>query len=152
MGLLNRLFGFRWSLYIVHNGDLAFAMHEHSVLRMVGYVMSYFAGGKAPVAPWELYLNFNHKHKTIKLVPAFFTADGENVTPLLIQQIESLDPGWKVKSGDPVFEEAATKKQLKISDAPKIRSGADIQALLDNIDKPRELTFFSVIDMVFGKR
>lgn len=151
MRLLNRWFGFRWSLYVVHNGAIAYAMHEQSVLRMVGYVMSYFAGAKAPVPPWELYLNFNHKHKTIKLTPAHFTPDGENVTPLLVQQIEALDPGWKVKGGEPVFEEAATKKKLKISNASTIRSGADIQAMLDKISKPKELTFFSVMDMVFEK-
>ncbi|TKB88901.1 MAG: hypothetical protein E8D40_15075 [Nitrospira sp.] len=152
MGLLNRLFGFRWSLYVVHNGGLAFAMHEHSVMSTVGYVMSYFAAGKEPVAPWELYLNFNHKHQTIKLTPAHFTVDGENVTPLLIQQIEAIDPGWKIRGGEPVFEEAATKKKLKISDAPRSWSTADLQAMMDNLDKPRELTFFSVMDMVFGKR
>ena len=64
MSVLNKLFGFRWSLYIVRNGGIAFAMHENSVIRMVGYAMSYFADGKEPIAPWELYLNFNHKHQT----------------------------------------------------------------------------------------
>lgn len=35
MGFLNKLFGFRWSLYIVQNGNqLAYAMHEHSVIRL----------------------------------------------------------------------------------------------------------------------
>ena len=152
MGLMNKLFGFRWSLYVVHNGGLAFAMHEHSVVRLVSYVISYFEGGKAPVEPWELYLNFNHKHQTIKLTPQHFTTDGENLTQLLIQQIESIDPGWNVKGGEPVFEEAATKKKLKISDAPKSWSNESIQAMMDNLDKPKELTFFSVMDMVFGKR
>ena len=151
MGLFNNLFGFRWSLYVVHEGGLAFAMHEHSVLNMVGYVMSNFAGGKAPIAPWELYLNFNKKHQTIKLTPAHFTADGKNITPLLIKQVEAIDPGWKVKSGDPIFEEAATKKRLKISDAPNNWSTADLQAMMDNIGKPQELTFFSVMNTVFGK-
>ena len=28
----------------------------------------------------------------------------------------------------------------------------DVQSMFDNIDKPRELTFFSVMDEVFGKR
>ncbi len=35
MGFLNKLFGFRWSLYIVQNeNQLTYAMHEHSVMRM----------------------------------------------------------------------------------------------------------------------
>jgi hypothetical protein len=151
MSLLNKLFGFRWSLYVVHNGGVAFAMHEHSVLRMVGYVMSYFAAGKAPVQPWELYLNFNHKHQTIKLTPQHFTADGENVSHLLIQQIEAIDPGWKVKGGEPVFEEATTKKKLKISDAGKW-SRESLQTMMHNPGAPKEPTFFSVMDMVFEKR
>ncbi|PVE42292.1 hypothetical protein [Limnohabitans planktonicus] len=151
MGFLNKLFGFRWSLYLVQNGNhLAYAMHEHSVMRMLGYVMGYFADGGRPVEPWSLYLNFNHKHQTIKLGPEHFTPDGENLTSALIQQIESIDPGWKVKGTEPVFEEAATKKRIKITEyAP---GHIDIQAMLDNIDKPRELTFYSVMDEVFGKR
>ncbi len=151
MGFLNKLFGFRWSLYIVRNGNqLVYAMHEHSVMRMLGYVMGYFADGSRPVEPWSLYLNFNHKHQTIKLGLEHFTANGENVTPALIRQIESIDPGWKVKGADPVFEEAATKKRIKIADHTP--GHVDLQAMLDNIDKPRELTFFHVMDEVFGKQ
>ena len=151
MDLLNKLFGFRWSLYIVQNGNqLAYAMHEHSVMRMVGYAMGYFADGGRPVEPWSLYLNFNPKHQTIKLGPEHFTPDGENVTPALIREIESIDPDWKVKGGEPVFEEAATKKRIKISEHTP--GQIDIQAKLDNINKPRELTFYSVMDNVFGKR
>ena len=151
MGLLNKLFGFRWSLYLVQNGNqLAYVMHEHSVMRMLGYVMGYFADGGKPVEPWSLYLNFNHNHQTIKLGPEHFTPDGENVTPALIQQIESIDPGWKVKGAEPVFEEAATKKRIKISEYTP--GHIDIQAMFDNIDKPREVTFYSVMDGVIGKR
>ena len=152
MSIFNKLFGFRWSLYVVHNGGLAYAMHENSALRMVGYVMSYFANGNAPIPPWELYLNFNHKHQTIKLLPSHFTSDGDNVTQLLIQQIQSIDPGWQVNGGEPVFEEAATKKRLRLSDAPSDFSSASIQTMLDNINKPKEVTFYSVMDNVFGAR
>jgi hypothetical protein len=151
VGILSKLFGFRWSLYVVRNGNqLVFAMHENAVVRMLGYVMGYFAGGCEPVAPWSLHLNFNHKHRTIQLGSHHFTADGENVTSVLIREIEAIDPGWKVKGGEPVFEEVATKKRLKISDRPAGR--IDIQAMLDNVNKPPEVTFFSVMDEVFGKR
>lgn len=153
MGILNlnRLFGFRWSLYVVRNGNqLVYAMHENAVIRMVGCVMGYFAGGREPVEPWSLHLNFNHKHQTIRLDSRHFTADGENVTPILIQEIQSIDPGWNVKGGDPVFEEVATKKRIKIADRHIGR--IDIQAMLDNIGRPREVTFFSVMDEVFGER
>ena len=150
MGILNRLFGFRWSLYVIRNGNqLVYAMHENAVVRMLGYVMHYFAGGREPVAPWSLHLSFNHKHQTIRLGAQHFTPDGENLTSTLLREIESIDSGWKVKGGEPVFEEVATRKRIKISEHPIAR--IDIQAMLDNIDKPRELTFFSVMDEVFGK-
>lgn len=151
MGFLNNLFGFRWSLYIVQNeNQLAYAMHEHSVMRMLGYVMGYFSDGGRPVEPWSLYLNFNRKHQTIKLGAEHFSPDGEDVTPALIHRIESIDPGWKVKGSEPVFEEAATRKRIKISEYTP--GQIDIQAMFDNIDKPRELTFYGVMDEVFGKR
>lgn len=150
MGFLNKLFGFRWSLYIVTNGNqLAYAMHEHSVIRMLGYVMGYFADGRRPVEPWSLYLNFNHKHQKIKLGPEHFTPDGENLTPALIQQIASIDPGWQVGGSEPVFEVPATKKRLKISSYPP--GHIDIQAMYDNANKTKEPTFFSVMDEVFAK-
>lgn len=151
MGLLNRLFGFRWSLYIVRDGTkLAYAMHENSVARLAGYAMAYFAGGARPVPPWSLYLNFNRAHKTILLEPHHFTSDGENVTQALIAEIEAIDPGWKVKGAEPIFEEAATKKRLKLSEHPTGR--IDVEAMLRNLDKPREITFYSVMDEVFGRQ
>lgn len=115
MNSLSKLLGFRWSLYVVQNeNQLLYAMHEHAVIRMVGYVMHYFADGGAPVKPWSLYLNFNQKHQNIRLGSEHFTPDGKNVTPLLIEQIESLEPGWKIKGGEPIFEVPATKKRIKI--------------------------------------
>ncbi len=116
MGFFNKLLGYRWSLYIVQNGNqLVYAMHEHSVLRMVGYVMAYFEDGGRPIEPWSLYLNFNNNHQTIKLGPEHFTADGENVTPLLIHQIEAIVRRCKVKGGEPEVGKAASNKRLKIT-------------------------------------
>lgn len=151
MGFLNKLFGFRWSLYVVQNGNqLAYAMHENNVMRILGYVMGYFAQGGKPTEPWCLHLNFNKKHQTIKLGPEHFTANADDLTSVLIQQIEAIDPGWNVKGAEPVFEETTTKKRLKISEHPPGR--IDLKAMFDNINKPSEKTFFSVMDEVFGKR
>jgi hypothetical protein len=37
MGILNKLLGFRWSLYIVQNEKvLIYDMHCHSVMKIVG--------------------------------------------------------------------------------------------------------------------
>ena len=150
MGFLNKLLGFRWSLYIVRDEKkLVYAMHENSVMRMIGYVMGYFVDGKQPVAPWSLYLNFNQTHKTIRLGPTHFTSDGENITPALTRQIETIDPGWQVRGAEPVFEEVATKKRLKISEHTP--GEIDLEAMLRNMDKPSETTFFSVMKQVFGK-
>ena len=70
-------------------------------------------------------------------------------TSLLIQEIEAIDPSWKVKCAEPIFEEAATKKRLNISshETGKI----DIVAMIKNLDKSPEVTFFTVMDKVFGK-
>lgn len=150
MGFLNKFFGYRWSLYIVQNGSqTAYAMHEHSVMQMLGYVMGYFAKGGRPVEPWSLYLNFNQKNQTIKLGPEHFTLDGENVTAALILQIESIDANWKVKGAEPIFEEAVTKKRIKINEHPPGK--IDINAMFECINKPREITFYMVMDTVFGK-
>jgi|GEM_PF-1964452 len=154
MNLLSKLFGksigFRWSLYIVRDENrLVYAMHENSVIGIVGYVMGFYANGAKPVTPWSLYLNFNHKHQTIKLGPEHFTPDGENITSALIHAIEIIDPGWKVKGGEPIFVEAATKKRIRISNSTL--EHIDLQKILDNFDKPRDPTFFSIMDEVFGK-
>ena len=150
MSLLNTSLGFRWSLYIVRDGNkIAYAMHENAVARLAGYAMGYFADGAKPVAPWSVYLNFNHAQKAILLEPKHFTSDGENLTQELLTEIQTIDPGWKVKGAEPVFEEAATKRRLKISEHSAGR--IDIEAMFRDIDKPKELTFYSVMDQVFGK-
>lgn len=150
MGFLSNLFGFRWSLYIVQNGNqLVYAMHEHSAVGMLGYVMGYYRKGGKPVEPWSLHLNYNKKHQSIQLLPEHFTHDGENLTPAITQKIKAIDPDWLVKNAEPVFMEAATKKRIKIND---FAASFDLQAIIDNPDKPREKTFYSVMDEVFGRR
>lgn len=151
MGFLNKLFGFRWSLYVVQNGNqLVYAMHENSVMRIIGYVEHYFADGGQPVEPWSLYLNFNHKHQKIKLESEHFSPNDGKATTLLFQQIEAIDPDWKVKGAEPIFEEVATKKRIKIMSAPS--GHTSLQELFDNIQKPREPTFYTVMNVVFGKK
>lgn len=96
MGLFNRLFGKRWSLYIVRNeNELIYAMHENSVLRIAGYVASSFVEFGQPVAPWSLYLNFNKTNTTIKLNRNHFTDDGE-YSDQLMQEIQSIDLSRKI--------------------------------------------------------
>lgn len=150
MGLFNKLFGFRWSLYIVRNdNEIVYAMHENSVLRIIGYCLSYFRDGKNPVSPQSLHLNFNKNHKSFPLNSSHVTPDGENVTDSLIKQIETIDPGWKVPGGEPVFVDARTKKQLKIRHKIDYNN---LQKEIDNVGKPKDPAFFSIMDQVFGKK
>lgn len=149
MGLMNKLFGFRWSMYVVRNDrELVYVMHENSPLRMVGYVMSRFANGSGPVPPWSLHLNFNKQHKSFELRPEHFSRDGQDVTELLTQTIEAIDPGWRVPGGEPIFLEAKSKKRLKISNPIDL---SDLDNAFTDIRRPKELTFFDVMDEVFGK-
>lgn len=146
----NEFIGFRWSLYIVRDGKkLIYAMHENSVMRVIGYTMGYFAGGAQPVVPWSLYLNFNQAQKTIRLQPHHFTTDGENVTRALMAEIEAIDPGWRVEGAEPIFEEVATNRRLRISNSTLGQNG--LEAMLRDIDKPPQTSFHSVMDEVFGK-
>jgi hypothetical protein len=124
-------------------------MHENSVLRITGYVMGSFANGGKPVDPWSLYLNFNKKHQKIKLDSIHFTPDGTNITNVLIKEIESIDPEWRVPGGTPVFMDARTKKQLKIK--RKIDYN-NLRKEIVNFGKPKEPTFFSIMDQVFENR
>jgi hypothetical protein len=151
MGLLNKLLGYRWSLYVVRNeNELIYAMHEHSVIELIDWVMvKYFENGLSPVEPWSLYLNFNKNHKKIKLMPQHFS--GLKISDELMDTISAIDPGWDVKAGKPVFMEAATKKVLKISEYMPGEE-MDLQAMMDNINKPKDPTFYSVMDEVFGDK
>lgn len=149
MGILNKLFGFRWSLYIVRNEkELIYAMHENSVVRIIGYCMSYFKNGNNPVEPWSLHLNFNKKNKSFKLLSNHITPDGEDFTNLLIKQIETIDPGYRVKGGEPVFINAHTKKKIEIRHEIDC---SNLQKEIDNFGEQKEPTFFSIMDTVFGK-
>jgi len=149
MGILSNLIGFRWSLYIVRNeNELVYVMHENSVIRIVGYVMKYYKNNSTPNSPWSLHLNFNKKHKSFKLEPEHFAPDGENITNKLIKTIETIDPGYRVSGGDPVFMNAKTKQSIKLSQGFDLKS---IQERLDNLSKPREITFFSIMDEIFEK-
>jgi hypothetical protein len=149
MGFFIKSFNRRWSLYIVKENQSAYAMHANCVMQIVGYAMGYFANGCNPVQPWSLYLCSNGRK--IMLGSEHFTSDGENPTHLLIQQIESIDSRWDgFKVGEIWCEDIATKKDIKISEYAPGR--IDVQAMFDNIDKPRELTFYSVMNEVFGKR
>lgn len=155
MGFLSKLFGYRWSLYFVTNGrELRYAMHEHSVIRMIGYVMSYYANGARPVSPWSVHLNCNKKNESFELHPEHFKSNGDGVTDALIHRIQSIDPDWQVRGAEPVFEEVPSRRRIKIAN-PMSEAG-DAEAIKQHMQStlsgvPREQTFFDVMDQVFGR-
>lgn len=149
MGLFNKLLGYRWSLYITkHGNEIEYVMHENSVIRIAGYVMSYFKNGATPNAPWSLHLNFNKKHQAFELNSNYFSPDGENITNEFIQKIESIDPGYRVSGSEPVFMNAKTKQNIKISKSFDFNS---IKNRLDNLNSPEEITFYGIMDEIFKK-
>lgn len=150
MGFFNKIFGYRWSLYITKNKkNLVYVMHANSVLSMVGYVMGKFANGSSPVPPWSLYLNFNKKNESFELLPEHFTPNGENITKTLKQKLELIDPNWLIgDEREQVFLEATTKKKLEIS---RKRNYFNLQEEIDDMNAPKDPTFFDIIRGVFGE-
>lgn len=146
---LSKKFGFRWSLYITTTGkELQYAMHEDSVVRILGYLTGYFKNGKKPVEPWSLYLNFNKTHESFELLPSHF--EGDNLSKSLLNKINSIDPNFRVPGKRPIFVNAKTKKQLKIRTEIDL---SNMKELIENYDKrEEEITFFRVMDKVFDRR
>lgn len=150
MGLFRILFGYRWSLNIVRGGQqVVYKMQCDCPVTIAGFVMGYFAAGCQPIEPWSLHLSFKRNRRPIELGAQHFTAHGHGLTPVLVKAIEVIDPQWTSHVSEPVFEEAATKRRLKITQFPLGQT--DMQVIYDNIGKPREADFFDIMDMVFGK-
>jgi len=143
----------RWSLYVVKNNRSAYAMHANSVLHIVGYVMGYFSKGRTPVSPWALYLCTNGKK--LLLGSEHFTPDGESPTQALIDQFAAMDSRWDGFSAGPIwFEDVEGKKEVAIGNYTpgKMDWSKYIQSRLDDPGRPKETSFFSVMNEVFGER
>jgi hypothetical protein len=103
----------RWSLYFVREREgLRYALHNDAVDILLGYVSAPIKKGKRISHDWELHLNFNFEHKSIKLVEPFFLKG--NDSRILLDLIATIDPGWMVPRGELVFVDAQTQKQLPL--------------------------------------
>jgi len=112
-GLLAARKGFRWSLYFVHRRDgLRYALHENAVAILLGYVLAPIENGEHIGPDWNLYLNFNWQHTAIKLEERYFYE--ENISSELWDKIATVDPGWMVEGGKPVFIDAKSNKSLPL--------------------------------------
>lgn len=150
MSNTSSLFGSRWSLYFVKNSnEIAYAMHEDSPLRILGYVMKYYADGSEPVAPWSLHLNCNRKHQEIRLDASHFSRDGKNITHALLLLVAAIDPDWRVGGSEPVFEDTVAKKRLPLTSAVSEAAHADSHVgSTSSLEGP---TFGSVMNRIFGR-
>jgi hypothetical protein len=147
--------GFRWSLYFVHKYEgLRYALHDDSVVYLLGYVLAPIERGAKISPDWELHINFNFEHKAIRIVEEYFS--GGDISKELLDQIAEIDPGWMVPHGqNPVFVDAHTKKQLSLgmrelvymSDAQR---RASIERLIERRlnDENDEVTLDSVLSEV----
>jgi len=155
MGLINlikKTIGpVRWSLYIVRNNkDIIYMMKDNSVPSIVGYLMGQYANGGKPVPPWSLHLRNNGGNKeTFQLLPEHFTEDGETISNLLKEKLSSIDEKWLIFEPNSVFIEYKTKKKLKIMNETDYHN---LQQEIDNMNKPKDPTFFDILRMVFGEK
>ena len=65
MGLFSKLFVYRWSIYIRNEGALTYALHQNSIFRLLGYVITDFSEKGNPQAPWDILINYNKKKSSI---------------------------------------------------------------------------------------
>ena len=149
--LVKRIPPARWGLFIVKNNkDALYVMKDNSPFGLIGFVMNKYAYGGEPVPPWSLHLHSYNpkKKKTFQLLPEHFSEDGEEITELLKEKIYSLDDRCLDFDSHPVFMEYQSKKKLKIQ---RKTDYLNLQDEIDNINKPKQATFFDILDMVFGK-
>ena len=137
MSLFNRIFGPRWSLRILKGNTPAYAMHENSVIRLVGYMMPYYSKGRCPLSPWIIYLTFNKRNKSIILEPEHFAPDGRDLSSALIAEIRRIDPDYMVKGNEPEFEELPSGKKLPIANFRSNDLSSFMESISATMGRPR---------------
>lgn len=140
--LINKWFGYRWSLYIAKNGkELQYVANSDSVLPFLGWVESSFKEGN-PKEPWSVYLNYNKNHTAILLDTKYFLNKG--ISDDLISQIKKLDPKYLRPDNQlipPTAEDVIHRKKIKITSSVK-----DVLK-----DGGREITFLGELNKIFRK-
>lgn len=158
----------RWSLCIVRDDELVYAMDGDNPITILGYVVNYFKNDAKPVDPWSLHLKFNATDESFQLKPSHFI-DKENKTDpsrKLLSKIKSIDLNYKrAPNSDLIFTDIKNNKNLKVSDYEDIynlsendfknkirnRFAKKWGEIKEGNTKDTEKTFFDVMDNVFGK-
>jgi hypothetical protein len=131
----------RWSLYFVHERDgLRYALHNDAVDILLGYISVPIKKGKRISPDWELHINFNFEHKSIRLVEAFFLQG--NVSRILLDLM--------------IFVDARTRKQLPLeaSELMSLNQASQMTAAAARVenhlrdDKAGRVTLASVLSEV----
>ncbi|MGI0133728.1 MAG: hypothetical protein ACREBW_02060 [Candidatus Micrarchaeaceae archaeon] len=149
MGVLDWIFGFRWSLIVMHGQDNLYVLNENNAMCLAGFIMGFYGDGGEPVPPWSLHLCCNKFRRSFELRPEHFAADGRRATDLFTQQLEAIDPNWRVPHGDPIFIEVATKRRIPLSNAPTLSDPKSFERMFTT--PKHQQTFYSVMRDVFGE-
>jgi len=117
MGLLSKLFGFRWSLYFSNQKkEIYCAMHYDSVVGLLHQIYRYFLEYGDPPKKWRLYLNFNKTDESILLKKEFFCED--LCTDEFLKMINKIDPEFRKYPPQtysaPEFIDLVNNKSIKI--------------------------------------
>lgn len=122
--LLNKLFGFRWSLYVLRNKkELGFALHSQNVGDLLGYIGNWFENYGEPKNNFSFALNFNKTSKTIQLEQKYFKENG-NPTNELWKLVLNIDKNCigkpHLQMGKFNFINVATGEKVESSKVIKI--------------------------------
>ena len=152
---LNKLFGYRWSLYVTdENKNLYYYTHSDNVISLIFSVAHFFVDNGNPKKPWCIYLNFNKSHCDFKLTKAYFTKDGNHLTKELLDKIESIDPNYRVPynpNHKPTYAVDVMKnKRILFSPNIDLNNPSIILNSLSN-DK-QENTFLDVLITIFHNK
>ena len=154
MAFFDFLRGYRWSVYVVHDGILRYSMDSNSVIKASSYFLVYFAHNRRPVSPWSVHLNFNLKHVSFELLEKHVEVSGPSSyvnfshSAELINKIKNIDPGFMVMARDePLFIDIKTKKEIPIR-----TNHHPYDVVHGNVDPDTEITFYSVMDKVFSAK
>jgi|SRR3989339_894825 len=140
--LINKWFGYRWSLYITKNEkELQYVANSDSVLQLLGWASASFEKGN-PKEPWNVYLNYNKNHTAILLDKKYFV--NHSVADDLIVQIKKLDSGYLRPDNQlipPTAEDVIHRKKIKITSSVKdvLKNGGS------------EVTFLGELNKIFRK-
>ena len=90
----------RFGIYVVYDNNTKYVLSGNEPIRMLGYVISYFENEAKPKEGWVLYFSSKATRKHFAIGSEHFTKDGENITDLLLAELDEVDSRWRYIEGD----------------------------------------------------